>query len=279
MGVFLLGLLTARERQGRALWIGAAAGTVAVTIVSSLTNWSFFYEMPIGVGVTLLVGFTCSFLTPPAASLTGSQAWSLDKARAFNSRLGSSHERNTPPAPYFLCSTATPRVVYPPPGLHRLIIESVKPDTKHRYLRVPALTWRVMNSYRLSASLAGKKLVSRRPCITVQRFAWSCSRSRARVSVVPRQTGKVAFPYPGLDTRASKENGIRCEDVAPRRAESGKRWSVKSPQRVRNIVRRPHGKAPIHRERLSSNPRGQAGNEKHHGVGDIIRLADACPSG
>jgi len=65
LGIFLLGLLSRRATAGGAL-LGAAAGALTTALLSLKSNWSFFYMAPIGVAVSLLVGWLSSqFMDPP----------------------------------------------------------------------------------------------------------------------------------------------------------------------------------------------------------------------
>lgn len=64
LGIFLLGILSRRATSGGAL-AGAAAGTFVAIALSEWTAWSFFYQLPIGVAVTLIVGI-CASLAQPA---------------------------------------------------------------------------------------------------------------------------------------------------------------------------------------------------------------------
>jgi SSS family solute:Na+ symporter len=64
LGVFLLGLLSARTTAWGVL-TGAATGVVSVSLVMSLTNWNFFYNGPIGVAVTMVVGYLASLAMEP----------------------------------------------------------------------------------------------------------------------------------------------------------------------------------------------------------------------
>lgn len=72
LGVFLLGALTTRTTAVGAI-AGAAAGTVAVSGVMFRTGWSFFYHGPIGLVVTMAIGYAVSLTTtpPPAERLRG----------------------------------------------------------------------------------------------------------------------------------------------------------------------------------------------------------------
>lgn len=67
LGIFLLAVLNKRATPAGAL-IGAGAGLTAVSLVSSLTKWSFFYLAPIGLLATFVTGHVASlFMRPPAA--------------------------------------------------------------------------------------------------------------------------------------------------------------------------------------------------------------------
>jgi SSS family transporter len=72
LGMFLLGVLTARTTAAGAL-AGAGAGAAVVCWVSLNTRWSFFLQAPIGVLVTLAVGYASSlFMTaPPLEKIRG----------------------------------------------------------------------------------------------------------------------------------------------------------------------------------------------------------------
>ncbi len=71
-GIFLLAVLDRRATSAGAL-VGAGAGLGTVSLVSSLTNWSFFYLGPIGLVTTFATGHLASLLTspPPARKITG----------------------------------------------------------------------------------------------------------------------------------------------------------------------------------------------------------------
>jgi solute:Na+ symporter, SSS family len=65
LGIFLLGVLTRRSVAAGAL-LGAGAATGVVVLVSFRTSWSFLYDAPIGLAVTLVCGYATSlFLAPP----------------------------------------------------------------------------------------------------------------------------------------------------------------------------------------------------------------------
>ncbi|MFN0166232.1 MAG: sodium:solute symporter family transporter [Bryobacteraceae bacterium] len=64
LGIFLLATMTRRATSSGAL-IGAAFGAAIVGIVLFRTEWSFFYQGPIGVAVTFLGGWAASLLMPP----------------------------------------------------------------------------------------------------------------------------------------------------------------------------------------------------------------------
>ncbi len=64
LGIFLLATLTRRTTALGAI-LGAIAGGCAVWVASMTTAWSFFYFGPIGVAVTLAVGYGASFLMEP----------------------------------------------------------------------------------------------------------------------------------------------------------------------------------------------------------------------
>jgi SSS family transporter len=66
LGIFLLATLTRRTTANGAL-AGAIAGGIAVWIVSSTTNWSFFLFGPVGVVVTFVFGFGASLAAAPPA--------------------------------------------------------------------------------------------------------------------------------------------------------------------------------------------------------------------
>jgi solute:Na+ symporter, SSS family len=64
-GIFALAALSKRTTSSGAL-IGASVGTVIVSMIALRTEWSFFYQGPIGVGVTMTVGYGASlFMSPP----------------------------------------------------------------------------------------------------------------------------------------------------------------------------------------------------------------------
>jgi solute:Na+ symporter, SSS family len=64
-GVFALAALSKRTTSNGAL-IGAGLGTVAVGIMALRTEWSFFYQGPIGAAVTMTAGYVASlFMCPP----------------------------------------------------------------------------------------------------------------------------------------------------------------------------------------------------------------------
>ena len=71
-GIFALAALTKRTTSRGAL-IGAGAGTVVVAVIALRTNWSFFYHGPIGVVVTMSVGYLTSLFTapPPEGNIRG----------------------------------------------------------------------------------------------------------------------------------------------------------------------------------------------------------------
>jgi SSS family transporter len=65
LGIFLLAVLSRRTTAAGVL-VGAGGGVLAVASVSLLTKWSFFYLGPIGVVVTVAVGYLASLaMTPP----------------------------------------------------------------------------------------------------------------------------------------------------------------------------------------------------------------------
>ncbi len=72
LGIFLLAVLNKRATSAGAL-IGAGAGLSVVTLVSRLTDWSFFYLGPIGLAVTFVMGHVTSLLmrTPPRHKIQG----------------------------------------------------------------------------------------------------------------------------------------------------------------------------------------------------------------
>jgi SSS family transporter len=76
LGIFLLATMTARATPGGTL-IGAAVGTLVVAIVGFGTKWSFFYQAPIGLVVTIVAGYMASLLTgpPPAEKVRGLVMW------------------------------------------------------------------------------------------------------------------------------------------------------------------------------------------------------------
>jgi solute:Na+ symporter, SSS family len=64
-GIFALAALSKRTTATGAL-IGASVGTLIVAAVALRTEWSFFYQGPIGVVVTTAVGYAASlFMSPP----------------------------------------------------------------------------------------------------------------------------------------------------------------------------------------------------------------------
>lgn len=64
-GIFSLAALSKRTTSNGAL-IGATVGAAVVAFIAMRTQWSFFYQGPIGVGVTMLVGYVASlFMSPP----------------------------------------------------------------------------------------------------------------------------------------------------------------------------------------------------------------------
>ena len=64
-GIFALAALSKRTTANGAL-IGAGVGTVVVAVIALRTEWSFFYQGPIGVVVTMSVGYAASlFMSPP----------------------------------------------------------------------------------------------------------------------------------------------------------------------------------------------------------------------
>ena len=64
-GVFALAALSKRTTAAGAL-IGAGVGTLIVAAVALRTEWSFFYQGPIGAVVTTAVGYAASlFMSPP----------------------------------------------------------------------------------------------------------------------------------------------------------------------------------------------------------------------
>jgi SSS family transporter len=66
LGMFLLGILTARTTAAGSL-IGAGTGAAVVFWISLSTRWSFFLQAPIGVLVTVAVGYGSSlFMAPPS---------------------------------------------------------------------------------------------------------------------------------------------------------------------------------------------------------------------
>ncbi|MFN7992706.1 MAG: sodium/solute symporter [Bryobacteraceae bacterium] len=72
LGIFLLAILTRRCNAGGALF-GAATGTAVVALLSSYTNWTFFYQLPVGVAVTFTTGYFASFIgkVPPEDKIAG----------------------------------------------------------------------------------------------------------------------------------------------------------------------------------------------------------------
>ncbi len=69
LGIFLLGTMTKRTTSRGAL-IGGALGAGAVIFLSSFTDWSFLYESTIGVLLSVLFGYSASFLEAPPAGKT-----------------------------------------------------------------------------------------------------------------------------------------------------------------------------------------------------------------
>ena len=76
LGIFLLATMTARATASGSL-IGAGVGTLVVAFVNFGTKWSFFYQGPIGVVVTIVAGYLASLLTspPPAEKVRGLVMW------------------------------------------------------------------------------------------------------------------------------------------------------------------------------------------------------------
>ena len=72
LGIFLLATTTARTTATGSL-IGAAAGSAVVAWVGLGTRWSFFWQGPIGLVVTVVTGYLVSRLMnpPPAAKIRG----------------------------------------------------------------------------------------------------------------------------------------------------------------------------------------------------------------
>jgi SSS family transporter len=72
LGIFLLAMTTARVTAAGSL-LGALAGALVVAFVGFTTPWSFFYLGPLGVAVTVAVGYLCSYLMapPPAVKVRG----------------------------------------------------------------------------------------------------------------------------------------------------------------------------------------------------------------
>jgi SSS family solute:Na+ symporter len=72
LGIFLLAVLNKRAKPAGVL-IGAGGGLAAVTLVSVLTKWSFFYLGPIGLVVTFVIGHGASLLMspPPVEKIKG----------------------------------------------------------------------------------------------------------------------------------------------------------------------------------------------------------------
>jgi SSS family transporter len=64
LGIFLLATLSRRATATGAV-IGAVSGAVVISYVSGATNWSFFYYGPIGVLVTIAVGYAASLAMKP----------------------------------------------------------------------------------------------------------------------------------------------------------------------------------------------------------------------
>jgi SSS family transporter len=71
-GIFSLAALSKRTTATGAL-IGASVGAIVVAMIALRTQWSFFYQGPIGVVVTMLVGYVASlFMTaPPLEKIRG----------------------------------------------------------------------------------------------------------------------------------------------------------------------------------------------------------------
>lgn len=83
-GIFALAALSKRTTSNGAL-IGASVGTIVVAVVALRTEWSFFYQGPIGAVVTMTVGHTASlFMSPPPE----------EKIRGYVMGQGVSHIRN-----------------------------------------------------------------------------------------------------------------------------------------------------------------------------------------
>jgi Na+/proline symporter len=72
LGIFLLATMTRRATAGGVL-LGALAGGATILAVSTNTGWSFFYYGPIGVLVTVGVGYFTSLLmqAPPDEKIRG----------------------------------------------------------------------------------------------------------------------------------------------------------------------------------------------------------------
>jgi len=64
LGMFLLGVLTKRTTAAGSL-IGAGMGAAVVCYISITTQWSFFYQAPIGVLTTMGAGYCASLLMDP----------------------------------------------------------------------------------------------------------------------------------------------------------------------------------------------------------------------
>jgi sodium-coupled monocarboxylate transporter 8/12 len=77
LGIFLLAALTSRATTLGTL-LGAAIGMVSVLCVGAWTNWSFFYQGPIGVVVTWVCGYCLSLATrrPEEERVVGLTVWS-----------------------------------------------------------------------------------------------------------------------------------------------------------------------------------------------------------
>jgi SSS family solute:Na+ symporter len=72
LGIFVLATTTARATATGSL-IGGAAGSVVVAFVGLETRWSFFWQGPIGLAVTVVTGYlvSCLMSPPPASKVRG----------------------------------------------------------------------------------------------------------------------------------------------------------------------------------------------------------------
>jgi len=67
LGIFLLGILTRRVTPHGSL-LGALAGAMAVSVIAFKTDWSFFYQAPAGLLITMIAGYVFTLpMRPPSA--------------------------------------------------------------------------------------------------------------------------------------------------------------------------------------------------------------------